>query len=55
MPHAFITAETSMAYVLVKWLEEDRISIIPSSWVLQVTANELPAKGVCFWKKNRCI
>ena len=44
-----------MAFAMVKWIEEDRLSVIPSGWVLQPTpivANDLPIEGVCYWKKK---
>lgn len=46
-----------MAWVLVKWIEEDSVSVIPSSWVISPTPlpDELPVEGVCFWKKKTNI
>lgn len=45
----------AMAWVLVKWLEENRLGAIPSSWVLEpspIPETGLPMKGVCFWKRK---
>ena len=45
-----------MVFVLVRWLKEDRVSVIPSSWAVQPNPipaqSELPVKGLCFWRKK---
>ena len=46
-----------MAFVLVKWLADERMSIIPAKWVIQPTpivADTLPVDGECYWKKRTC-
>ena len=43
-----------MAFVLVKWLSDERTSIIPSAWVTKPTPipDALPVDGECYWKKK---
>ena len=44
-----------MVYVLVRWIDEDRVSVIPVGWVLQpatIDESDLPTQGVCYWKKR---
>ena len=42
-----------MAYVLVKWIDEDKSSVILSAWVIQPNPiGDLPATGKCIWKKK---
>lgn len=46
-----------MAWVLVKWLEEDALGVIPSAWVVEPaspipTDADLPVKGICYWKRK---
>jgi chromosome segregation ATPase len=43
------------SWILVKWIDEDRLGVIPCSWVVEPTLivkDDLPKKGVCFWKKK---
>lgn len=48
-----------MAFVLVKWLKEDRVSTIPSAWVIQPKQlpdkKKLPVEGKCMWRKKSSI
>ena len=41
-------------WALVKWLEQDSLSIIPTTWILE--HNPLPAllpfEGKCYWKRK---
>lgn len=46
-----------MKWALVKWIQEDRVSVIPTAWI--VTPEDLeekkidePIAGTCFWKKK---
>ena len=44
-----------MAFSLVSWTDENRLSIIPSSWVVEPPAVEseaLPISGKAYWKKK---
>ncbi len=44
-----------MAWALVKWIEEDRISIISSTWIIEpnpIPESGFPIKGKCYWKKK---
>lgn len=43
-----------MAHVLVKWKEDNRISVVPTSWVLTPIPlpSSLPVDGECRWKKK---
>jgi len=43
-----------MAFVLVKWLSDERTSIILSWWVTKPTPipDTLPVDGECYWKKK---
>ncbi len=42
-----------MAFVLVKWVKEDSLSIISAAWVLQPsTIGDLPVDAMCYWKKR---
>ena len=47
-----------MAWALVKWIEEDRISVIPSSWIVEPSSlpeqHDFPVAGSCYWKKKSC-
>ena len=50
-------SSVSMAFCLVKWIEEDNFSVISSSWVLQpddISTSKLPVDGVCYWRKKSC-
>lgn len=49
------TPEATMAFVLVKWLEEGYISTIPSSWVVQprpIPTAGFPVAAICYWKRK---
>ena len=51
----FVLNVEVMAFALVRWTDEDRVSVIPSAWVLQpatIDESDLPTPGVCFWKKR---
>lgn len=44
-----------VAWALVKWLNEDRVSVIPSTWVVKpstVDNIQLPVNDCCYWKKK---
>jgi len=43
-----------MAHVLVEWLRDGWVSVIPSSWVLSPhpLPDTLPVTGVSYWKKR---
>lgn len=44
-----------MALALVRWTDEDQVSVIPIGWVLQpatIDESDLPTQGVCYWKKR---
>lgn len=44
-----------MSWVLVKWIEEDYISTVPSSWVLKpdaIPTAGFPVAGVCYWQRK---
>lgn len=52
--HFMLNVEV-MAFALVRWIEEDRVSVVPVGWVLQpatIDASDLPTQGVCYWKKR---
>ena len=43
-----------VAWALIKWIEEDRFSVIPSGWVVNPTpllVESFVVKG-CYWKKK---
>ena len=49
-----------MAWTLVKWIDENRHSVIPSSWIVEPTMLELetsdfPVAGSCYWKKKTSV
>ena len=44
-----------MSWALVKWIEEDRVSEIPSTWVTEprpLPDAGFPVKGKSFWRKK---
>ena len=44
-----------MAWALVRWTKEDRLSIISSSWILEpslIVQDSLPVFGVAYWRKK---
>ncbi len=48
----------TMAYALVKWIDENRVSVIPSSWVTKPSLpikSGFPVDGECFWRKKTSI
>ncbi len=51
----------SMAeWAMVRWIQKDRISVIPTSWIVKPTVLELvqmklPALGSCYWRKKSCV
>ena len=52
--HFLLNVEV-MAFALVRWIDEDQVSVIPVGWVLQpatIDESDLPIKGVCYWKKR---
>ena len=47
-----------MSWALVKWIEEDRVSVIPSTWVTEphpLPDAGFPVKGKSFWRKKTNI
>ena len=43
-----------MSWALVKWIEEDRVSVIPSTWVTEprpLPDAGFPVKGKSYWRK----
>ena len=50
-----IESRFGMSWVLVKWVEEDYVSIVSSSWVLEpnpIPTDGLPVAGVCYWQRK---
>ena len=45
-----------MAWVLVQWVEENTLSVVPSAWVIDPTplpsVDGFPTKGTCYWRKK---
>lgn len=43
-----------MAYALVQWKDDQRISVIPAKWILSpsVIPEDLPVEGECYWKRK---
>ena len=55
MNMSFLVNVEVMAYALVRWIDEDRVSVIPVGWVLQpatIDESDLPTQGVSYWKKQ---
>ena len=47
-----------MSWVLVKWIQEDRVSIIPCAWVVEpipIPETGFPVEGRCYWRKKTSI
>jgi len=46
--------ELAMSFVLVKWMDDGRISVVPSAWALhpKPLPENLPVEGTCRWKKK---
>jgi len=48
----------TLAFILVEYLHDNRVSVIPTSWVIspKPLLSTLPVTGVCYWKRksNRC-
>ncbi len=43
-----------MAFVLVRWTKEDRMSVIPVAWVVNPSPvpAHFPVKGMAYWRKK---
>lgn len=54
--HFTIITMSNGAWALVKWIEEDRISVIPTGWIVKPSDLamdlKLPVSGSCYWKKK---
>ena len=46
-----------MSYALVKWIEEDRVSVIPTSWITKpaLPIKKFPSAGACYWRKKSSV
>ena len=44
-----------MSWALVRWLEERKVGVVPSRWVLKpspLPESGFPLKGLCYWKRK---
>ena len=45
-----------MSWVLVNWVDEDRISVVPAAWVLEpvpIPSDSFPFEGLCYWRNKK--